>query len=94
MTIVPAAVNNPILIKSRRETCPVDHAFRISLRFLWAFSASRNRALEALPERYTRTSPYRAIGALTQSRRMGTRGSPAFAKKLAQETAGGYWENL
>src|SRR5262249_50136059 len=59
MTIVPAAVKSPILTKSRREICPVDHAFRISRRFLWAFSASLCRALDALPERYIRVSPCR-----------------------------------
>src|SRR3989442_14206257 len=51
-TSVPAVVNSPILIRSRRETCPCDHAFRISARFLRAFTGSLTRALEALPGRY------------------------------------------
>src|SRR5436309_13135528 len=60
----PAAVNNPILIRSRRETCPRDHAFRISARFLRAFSASLTRALDAFPGRYIRVSPCRSNWAL------------------------------
>src|SRR5713226_8976712 len=51
-TSVPAVVKSPILIRSRRETCPCDHAFRISARFLRAFSASFTRALDAFPGRY------------------------------------------
>src|SRR5262249_16907319 len=54
---VPAVGNSPILIRSRRETWPWGHALRISRRFLWAFSASLSRALEALRERYIRISP-------------------------------------
>src|SRR5437879_10805917 len=56
----PPAVKNPILIRSRRETCPCDHAFRISARFLRAFSASLTRALDAFPRRYIRVSPCRS----------------------------------
>src|SRR2546426_4549015 len=48
----PLAVKSPILIRSRRDTCPCDHAFRISARFRRAFSASLTRALDALPGRY------------------------------------------
>src|SRR2546425_2778703 len=60
----PPAVKSPILIRSRRETCPCDHAFRISARFLRAFSASLTRALDALHGRYIRVSPCRSNWAL------------------------------
>src|SRR5439155_1226012 len=56
----PPAVKTPILIRSRRETCPCDHAFRISARFLQAFSASLTRALDAFVGRYIRVSPCRS----------------------------------
>src|SRR6185369_6613287 len=49
--IRPAPVNNPILIKSRRLTCPWECALMISQRFFRAFSASRNRAFEALGDK-------------------------------------------
>src|SRR6476469_1199259 len=49
--IRPAPVNNPILIKSRRLTCPWECALIISQRFFRAFSASRNRAFEALGDK-------------------------------------------
>jgi len=52
MMMVPAAVNNPHLTRSRRDICPVDHAFRISWRFLRAFSASLSLALDAFGGRY------------------------------------------
>src|SRR5438270_3439630 len=51
-TNVPAADMSPILIRSRRETCPSASAFTISARFLRAFSASRTRAFEAFRGRY------------------------------------------
>src|SRR5215217_3809357 len=47
----PAPVNSPILIKSRRETCPWECALMISQRFFRAFSASRSRALDALGDK-------------------------------------------
>src|SRR5438270_1603355 len=50
--MAPAAVNSPILMSSRRETCPCDKAAMISWRFLRAFSASRSRAFDSFVERY------------------------------------------
>src|SRR5215470_7788749 len=50
-SIRPALVNNPILIRSRRETWPWVFALIISQRFLRAFSASRNRAFDALGDK-------------------------------------------
>ena len=50
-TIRPAPVNRPILINSRRETCPWECALMISQRFFRAFSASRSRALEAFDDK-------------------------------------------
>ena len=47
----PADVNNPILIRSRRETCPWECAWMISHRFLRACSASRKRAFEAFGDK-------------------------------------------
>src|SRR5215216_4639127 len=47
----PVPVNSPILIRSRRETCPWECAWMISQRFLRAFSASRNRAFEAFGDK-------------------------------------------
>jgi hypothetical protein len=47
----PAEVNNPILIRSRRETCPWELAWIISQRFLRACSASRKRAFEAFGDK-------------------------------------------
>src|SRR3989475_6240850 len=55
----PLAVKSPILMRSRRDTCPCDHAFRISARFRRAFSASLTRALDAFPGRYIHVSPCR-----------------------------------
>src|ERR1043166_2823051 len=68
-TIAPAAVNSPILNRSRRETCPCDPALRISARFLRAFSASLSRAFDALPGRYMRASPLSEILASARSER-------------------------
>src|SRR5712671_1126681 len=56
-TKVPAADMSPILIRSRRETCPWESAFTISARFLRAFSASRTRAFDAFRGRYTGVPP-------------------------------------
>jgi hypothetical protein len=50
-SIKPADVNNPILIRSRRETCPWDCAFKMSHRSFRACSASRKRALEAFGDK-------------------------------------------
>src|ERR1051326_2789326 len=47
----PALVNNPILIRSRRETCPCEYALMISCRFFRACSASRKRAFEAFGDK-------------------------------------------
>ena len=47
----PALVNNPILIRSRRETCPWDCALRMSHRSFRACSASRKRAFEAFGDK-------------------------------------------
>src|SRR6185369_3495661 len=47
----PALVNNPILIRSRRETCPWECAWIISQRFLRACSASRKRAFDAFGDK-------------------------------------------
>src|ERR1041385_4821497 len=47
----PAPVKTPILIKSRRLTCPWECALIISQRFFRAFSASRNRAFEAFGDK-------------------------------------------
>src|SRR5256886_7807669 len=58
-TSAPDAVKSPILIRSRRDTWPCDHAFRISARFRRAFSASLTRALDAFPGRYIHVSPCR-----------------------------------
>src|SRR5262249_23944019 len=55
--ITPLAVKSPILIRSRREICPCDHAFRISARLRRAFSASRTRARDAFPGRYIASLP-------------------------------------
>src|SRR6266705_2840908 len=65
--IAPPAVKSPILIRSRRETCPCDHAFRISARFRRAFSASLTRAFDALPGRYI-ASPHVISRRLLQDR--------------------------
>src|SRR3989454_4593463 len=62
-TSAPDAVKSPILIRSRRETCPCDHAFRISARLRRAFSASLTRALDAFPGRYIHVSPCRICSA-------------------------------
>src|SRR5216683_7128147 len=59
MTKVPAADIRPMRIKSRRETCPSQNAFRISARFLRAFSASRTRAFDAFRGRYTLRPSFR-----------------------------------
>jgi hypothetical protein len=50
-SIRPADVNNPILIRSRRETCPWDCAFKMSHRSFRACSASRKRAFEAFGDK-------------------------------------------
>jgi hypothetical protein len=50
-SIRPAPVNNPILIRSRRETCPWVFALIISHRFFRACSASRKRAFEAFGDK-------------------------------------------
>jgi hypothetical protein len=47
----PAEVNNPILIRSRRETCPWECALIMSHRFFRASSASRRRAFEAFGDK-------------------------------------------
>ncbi len=47
----PVPVNNPILIRSRRETCPWEFALMISCRFFLACSASRKRAFEAFGDK-------------------------------------------
>src|SRR5689334_9870477 len=50
-SIRPALVNNPNLIKSRRESCPCERALIISCRFFRACSASRKRAFEAFDDK-------------------------------------------
>src|SRR5678815_399348 len=50
-SIRPADVNNPILIRSRRETCPWEFALIMSHRSLRACSASRKRAFEAFGDK-------------------------------------------
>jgi hypothetical protein len=50
-SIRPALVNNPNLIKSRRESCPCERALIISCRFFLACSASRKRAFEAFGDK-------------------------------------------
>src|SRR5215217_438550 len=50
-SIRPADVNNPILIRSRRETCPWEFALIMSHRSLRACSASRRRAFEAFGDK-------------------------------------------
>jgi hypothetical protein len=47
----PALVNKPILIRSRRETCPWEFAWIISHLFRRACSASRKRAFEAFGDK-------------------------------------------
>src|SRR5215217_86541 len=47
----PADVNNPILIRSRRETCPWECALIMSHRSFRACSASRKRAFEAFGDK-------------------------------------------
>src|SRR5699024_8324997 len=50
-SIRPALVNSPILIRSRRETCPWVFALIISHLFFLACSASRKRAFEAFGDK-------------------------------------------
>ena len=47
----PVDVNNPILIRSRRETCPWEFDLIMSHRSLRACSASRKRAFEAFGDK-------------------------------------------
>src|SRR6185295_11938689 len=47
----PAEVNNPILIRSRRETWPWECALMMSQRSFRACSASRKRAFEAFGDK-------------------------------------------
>src|SRR5664279_4672796 len=49
---MPAVVKRPHRIRSRRETWPWERAFKISARFLRAFSASFNRAFDAFDGKY------------------------------------------
>src|SRR5262245_3771048 len=58
----PPALNRPHLSRSRRLICPSASAFRISRRFLRAFSASLIRAFDDFGGRYMRISSSDYIG--------------------------------